>query len=186
VRTFIALELSPETRAALGKIAADLKPVIGRMTWVKPESMHLTLKFLGEVDEGRADEIGARLKRICSEAKPFGFDIVGLGCFPNPFRPRVIWAGIVGDIAPARELQNRIDSELEPLGFEPERRGFSPHVTLARVKGGIDVGVLKNAIEENSGRCFGSERITEVVFMRSRLLPEGAVYTPLARFELGR
>ena len=180
------MELSQETRSALGGLIGELKPGLGRVTWVRPERMHLTVKFLGEIDEGLVDRIDEKLKRICGEAQPFGFDIAGIGCFPNPSRPRVIWAGIEGDIEPARELQRRIDTELEHLGFEHDARGFSPHVTLGRVKGSINRGALHAAIESNREREFGSDRIEEVILMRSKLLPEGPQYTPLARFDIGK
>lgn len=185
MRTFIAIELSQETRLALGRLIGELKPELGRVTWVRPERMHLTLKFLGEIDEGLVERIAEKLKRICGEAQPFAFDVAGMGCFPNPSRPRVVWAGIVGNTAPASELQRRIDVELEHLGFEPDARGFSPHVTMGRVKGSINRNALSAAIESNRERQLGSELIEEIVFMRSKLLPEGPVYTPLARLELG-
>ena len=186
MRTFIALELSEGTREALSRVAEGLKPGLGRVTWVKPDRMHLTLKFLGEIDQESAGPICERLEEVCLTAAPFSLAVVGIGCFPNPRRPRVIWAGLEGDVEPARHLQREIDTALSPLGFEREQRPFSPHITLGRVRGAIKQGLLSEAIEAGSGRRFGEETIDEVTFMRSRLEPGGPIYTPIARFRLGQ
>ena len=185
MRTFIALEISQSTREALGNLAAGLKPRLGRISWVKPGRMHLTLKFLGEIEENLAGPIGDGLEEICAARAPFSLEVRGLGCFPNPRRPRVIWAGLQGDIERAGELQRAIDRRLEQLGFAPENKPFSPHVTLGRVKGDVRVGELQRALEEYSNSEFGIENFDQVMLMRSQLRPEGPVYTPLGQYPMG-
>ena len=184
MRTFIALEISQSTRSALASVAAQLKPRLGRISWVKPDRMHLTIKFLGEIEEKLAGLIGENLEQVCAAAKPFALEVVGLGCFPNPRRPRVVWAGLEGDIDRARELQRAVDACLKPLGFSPEKRPFSPHVTLGRVKGDVRAAELQQAIEQHAGTLFGTEGFSEVVLMRSQLRPQGPIYTPLGRYPL--
>ncbi len=184
MRAFIALELSAQLRSELGRLVERLRPGLGKVGWVKPDKMHLTLKFLGEIDEGRADLIAEGLRQACGRLPQFSFEAVGIGCFPSARRPRVVWAGIEGEIERARELQRGVDAALAPLGFEPEGRPFSPHITLGRARGPVRSDLLEAAIDGHKGVRFGGQRVTEAVLMRSRLRPGGPIYTPLARAEL--
>jgi 2'-5' RNA ligase len=185
MRTFVALELSEETRANVGRLAAEVAPGMGKVTWVKADRMHLTLKFLGEIEEKAAPRIVERLKEACREAGPISFSVSGVGCFPNPRRAKVVWVGLVGATEPPAELQRRIDDALSGLGFEREGRPFSPHITIGRVRGPIRTERLEEVIRRYAGHEFGSEAIHEIVFMQSQLRPGGPVYTPIARIPLG-
>ena len=184
MRTFVAIELSEKTRAAIGSLVSAVSHGLGKITWVKPDRMHLTLKFLGEIEEKLCVPITGALGEVCSCAAPFSFTVSGMGCFPGPSRPRVIWVGLTGNLEPLERLYRDIDRALSSLGFEREKRRFSPHITIGRVRGAVIGQRLEGIIKERSGECFGTEEVRDVVFMQSRLRPQGPIYTPLARLPL--
>lgn len=184
MRTFIAIGLSRETRSAIADLTAEIPSNLGKITWVRPDRMHLTLKFLGEIKERLREPVAARLAEACGASKSFSFDLKSIGCFPGARRPRVIWVGLEGNLKPLLNLQRKIDESLAELGFEPEKRRFSPHITLGRVRGPINSGLLETVIRENEGRPLGREAVREIVFMKSVLSPQGPAYTPLARVPL--
>lgn len=185
MRTFIAFELSLNTRMELSRLVNDLRPGLGRITWVKPERMHLTLKFLGEIDEHLVAPISERLTEVCASQQPVSLEAVGLGCFPNARRPRVVWVGLEGDLDGARRIQKAIDIALKDFGFQPEEREFKPHITLGRVRGPVKTELLSTEINARAGFVFGAETLSEIAFMRSVLRPEGPLYTPLIKARLG-
>jgi 2'-5' RNA ligase len=189
LRAFIAVELDGALHAALDKVQRRLRaePISGFVRWVAPESIHLTLKFLGEMDAARTPHVLAAMKSACSGIAPFELVITGAGCFPNFQRPNVVWAGLIGHVQQATQLAQRIESECAKLGFEPEERPFSPHLTLGRVKRDIapferrQVGDLIRRLD--IGRV-GLIRANTVHLMRSELKPTGAIYTSLGHVEL--
>lgn len=134
MRTFIAIPLSDQIHLSLGQLQSQLKFRFGSsVSWTDPRSIHLTLKFLGEVSEGRIAEISKALDDACRNSCSFEFLSGGLGCYPNIRNPRVIWVGIQAD-ARLKELQKNIENACENLGYAREERPFSPHLTLGRVK----------------------------------------------------
>ncbi len=149
------------------------------MKWVRPENIHVSLKFLGDVDEARAGELQSALQRAAgagSEPRPLALQITGFGVFPDYRRPHVLWAGVTPD--PALELlQNRVEQEFAPLGFPSEGRPFRPHVTLARTNrdarprdfAGLETEFAKLSFDE-------AVSIGELDLMHSTLRPEGPVY----------
>lgn len=185
MRTFIALELSRESQEALGRLIEEVRPELGRLSWVKPENMHLTLKFLGEVAEESIEGIKEALSRIAEEHSKIRYRILGLGCFPNARRPRVLWAGMKGEIEKAAALQAAVEEALSRLGFQKENRRFSPHITVARIKGYIDSQQLSSVLGRYGAKLIGRESGGIIALMKSELRPGGAVYTRLAAFELG-
>lgn len=186
MRTFIALELSQESKESLGRVIEDVRPELGRLSWVKPENLHLTLKFLGEVAEERLEGIKDVLSRIAGEHSHFSYRIVGLGCFPNARRPRVLWAGMKGEIDKAEALYAAVDEKLGRLGFPREKRRFSLHITLARIKGFIRTERLSEVLKRNGSKLISEESGGIIALMKSELRPGGAVYTRLASFRLGK
>jgi 2'-5' RNA ligase len=185
IRTFVAIELDHAFKVALGQVQARLKSSrvsrIGR--WVSPDSIHLTLKFMGNVPVEQVEEIGQAVDRACESFAPFHISLAGLGCFPNARRPRVIWIGIGGDSETLARLQHSVDSELNRIGFKPERRSFKPHLTLARIR-----DKARPSEREEMGMLISAEQVAttvsmtvrEVSLMRSDLKPSGAVYSRLA------
>ncbi|MBC7263082.1 MAG: RNA 2',3'-cyclic phosphodiesterase [Chloroflexi bacterium] len=189
IRTFVAIELSDDLCAALRRMQATLKAnkeaQIGR--WVAPESIHLTLQFLGNVGLNRLAEIQAAIERGCTGHTPFDIELGGLGCFPNTRQPNVVWVGLAGDLESLQSLQHDVEQQLAALGFRPEDRPFKPHLTLARVRKDVSKAerAALGALVERTP-CTESARMTvrQVSLMRSDLRPTGAVYTRLFAAEL--
>ena len=135
IRSFIAIELSPEIRQSLARLQEKLKAAGNPpVRWVDPANIHLTLKFLGDIDSGITGRITAALEAAARDTHPCSIEVSGLGVFPNPRRVQVVWVGLTGEMEKLNRLQKSIEDGLMPLGFPPEGRAFSPHLTLARVK----------------------------------------------------
>jgi 2'-5' RNA ligase len=187
-RIFIAIELSSEVRRWLAKARSVLESGMppGAVRWVDPQGIHLTLKFLGETQVRRMGEISGAMEKAAQGSPSFKLIIEGLGCFPDTARPRVIWAGVrsgpvLGD------LQKRLEQDLERIGFPVERRAFSPHLTLGRVKDGATGVRLKEigrAVEAASVESTAGMDVKDVCLFRSVLQPGGAAYTVIHRAAL--
>jgi len=188
LRTFVAVPLSDGARQRLGRLSDDLRAALGRaggkFSFVRPEAMHLTLKFLGDVERSRVPEIAAAVQEAVSPFRTFGFDLAEVGFFGSPRRPRVIWLGVQEPGGTLEGLAGAVDRALSAvLGFPPERRPFRAHLTLARVKKPPQ-GDLGRLLEPLRGRGAGTETAGEVVLYRSELQPTGALHTALARAEM--
>jgi 2'-5' RNA ligase len=176
--------LDDAVRDALGRRIEELGRVTDGVGWVATGNLHVTLKFLGHVDEARVAEIQAALDRAVGGAAPFELGVERLGAFPTATRPRVIWAGMADGVAALGELAARVDAELARVGFEPEARAFSAHVTLGRVREPRRNPGLTAAIEKGASERFGTVRVDRVSLMRSDLSPRGARYTELSSHPL--
>jgi len=186
IRAFIAIELSGELKEMLARTGRDLATRIppAAVRWVKPAAMHLTLQFLGDTPAGRLDAVTRAIEAATLGVPPITMTTGGLGCFPNLRRPRVVWVGIVEPSGHLAQLKHAIDRELEPLGFKPERRPFSPHLTLGRVHkraGREDARRLGHVIESTALADVGRMTAQAVRLIRSDLRPSGPIYTVLAR-----
>jgi 2'-5' RNA ligase len=155
------------------------------VAWVAPDNLHLTVKFLGGVEPGQVEAVTAALRATVSATPPFELAIAGLGAFPTASRPRVIWAGVSGGREPVCRLAGEVEAALEPLGFAPESRPFSPHLTLGRIREPRPDRRLAALIARGAGRAFGDLRVTSVSLMRSVLGPGGPRYSELAAVALG-
>ena len=177
MRLFVALELPAAVRENLGALLKALRAVSPQTRWVRPENLHLTLKFIGEVPETEFAVIRNALAAARSD-QPVALEFRGLGFFPNEKRPRVFWAGI--EASPnLKTLAAEIDRAMEKLGIPCEQRPFSPHLTLARFEPPELPEKLRSAIEENAAREFGSFRTNQYQLIESKLKPSGAEYTTL-------
>ena len=190
IRTFIAIELSQDLKDGLGRLQARLKRQVPERSvrWVRPDAIHLTLKFLGNVPTPRLTSISRAVETACHSFDQFTLELVGLGCFPNPRRPRVVWVGVREPTGTLARLEKAVENELAGLGFEPEGRSFKPHLTLGRVQrkvGRSDRERLGELIAESNVGLLGDMTVTSVNVMRSDLRPSGAVYTALAYVPLG-
>jgi len=185
VRLFVALEIPDTVRdnlAAQIKEMLDLstKVVDKRPRWVRPENLHVTLKFIGEVSPAKLDSIRSALSAIRSDA-PVDLKFHGLGFFPNENYPRVLWAGLDATTN-LTTLAGDIDGALESQGVARERRAFTPHLTLARIEPPGLHERLRAVIQDNRAREFGSFQTREFYLIESKLKPSGAEYTTLASF----
>jgi 2'-5' RNA ligase len=189
VRLFVALEIPSAVRENLDALinelrAADASSSKNKARWVRTENLHVTLKFIGNVDAGKLDAIRAALAEVCSGGA-VELHFRGLGFFPNEKRPRVLWAGI--EASPNLvTLAADIDARLEKLGIPHETREFSPHLTLARFDPpGISEKLCAAALE-NAAREFGAVRTGEFHLFESKTRPTGAEYTRLSSFSFAK
>jgi len=187
VRLFVALEIPAAVRdnlAAQIKELRDLPAPLAdkRLRWVRPENLHVTLKFIGEVEAAKLDGIRSALAAIGLDA-PIGLDFRGLGFFPDEKYPRVLWVGLnaTGNLA---VLAREVDRALEGQGIARDERAFTPHLTLARFEPRGLHEKMRTAIQKNSEREFGAFEAREFHLIQSKLKPSGAEYTFLAAFPL--
>jgi 2'-5' RNA ligase len=187
IRAFIAVELSTEIKAELDRIASVLKsqsPTPAK--WVNPESIHLTLKFLGDVAPDRIAGILDAVQRGVDGIPSFQVRLSGLGVFPNPVRTQVVWVGLSENTDRLEQLQRNIETEMEKQGFPRENRRFSPHLTLARVRNHATPNERKRlgVLVTNTPFTGGTISVDSVDLMKSQLTRQGALYTCLSSIRL--
>jgi 2'-5' RNA ligase len=176
--------LPPPLQERLAETAAPLRSIAAGVSWVSAANYHLTVKFLGDVDGERVGEIAAALGAAVAGRESFDLALRGLGAFPNPVRPRVIWAGVSAGAADLAALAGAVEERLSAIGFPPGTRDFSAHVTLGRVREPRRNTALVEALARVGDVELGSMRVDRVVLMQSRLSPNGARYTELAALPL--
>jgi 2'-5' RNA ligase len=185
VRLFVALEIPAAVRDNLATLLTELRVISQqsadkRPRWVRPENLHVTLKFIGEVSHPKLDDIRGALSTVHSD-HPVTLDFRGLGFFPDKKHPRVFWAGM--DASPnLKPLAAGIEQSLEKLGIPREQRPFTPHLTLARFQPPGVSEKLRAAIQKNIARDFGSLRTNKFHLIESKLKASGAEYTTLQSF----
>lgn len=190
IRTFVAVKLDDPLCQKLNPVVDSLRARMPTRSvrWVATDKIHLTLKFLGDIGPSQVAAIAEALSGPIRRAQPFHFELSGLGCFPNAGRPRVLWVGIQDPAHQLRRLYEAVDVALADLGFERERRAFSPHLTLGRVRNetrGSDLREVGQIITSTHPGVIGRQEVTAVRLFKSDLQPGGAVYTSLAEFPLG-
>jgi 2'-5' RNA ligase len=188
-RTFIAVELDEELRDNLGRLQDRLADQVAprSVRWVRPEGIHLTLKFLGDTTVDQVDEVKAALAQAAAGVGPFSFTVTGLGCFPNARQPRVVWVGIQELTGALVRLRDAVEDHVAPLGFPTERRRFSPHLTLGRVQrraSKSEVREIGQVVASSTVGLVDEMTVTSVSYIRSELKPGGAVYTTLSEAPL--
>ena len=178
IRAFVAVDLEPQTVQKIAEAIVRLRPRIPGIRWLPPANFHLTLKFLGDIDEAKVEPIAAALERDLCPFSCFTINAKGLGVFPDLKRPRILWVGLIGGELNA--LASRVEKALFPFGFAAERRAFAPHLTVGRWRQ-FDGSPkeLGDEIEKWRGHDFGRSKIDEVILFQSVLKQEGAVYRPL-------
>ena len=183
IRIFVAIEIPENIKNGLGLLIESLRESSGdaHVRWVKPESIHLTLKFIGDLSPGSVSKVTENLEKSAVKRSRFEITVGGLGCFPNWNKPRVVWVGISEDSGELASLQKEIDLALEPLEIMPETRPYHAHLTVGRVKTPGDIG--KRFSEKEIG-AIGHVQVDEFCLIRSDLRSDGAVYTNLATFTL--
>jgi len=180
MRLFVALDIPESVRASLAALIPKLRVTCASARWVRIESLHVTLKFIGEASQEKAEAIKAALATVPSRS-PIIMNFRGLGFFPNARRPRVLWAGIEAGSGLAA-LAAAVETSLDQLGIRPEDRAFSPHLTLARFDTPRGLDALHAAIDKTGQAEFGGATATEFHLYQSVLKPGGAEYTRLATF----
>ena len=183
MRTFIAIEIPEEIKKVLVHIEDHLKYAQADVKWVRPETIHLTLKFLGEVTDEKRGEIEKALDEIARSVKPFELTVKEIGTFPYIEHPRVVWVGLDKGATETIGLANRIEEALAAIGFAKEDRPFSPHITIGRVRSPINKDKLKEKILSASNTIHLSEvtphRVASIILFRSTLTPQGPIHTKI-------
>lgn len=177
MRTFIAIELSDAVRDTLLGFLREIRHFDAPVRWIRPEGMHLTLKFLGEVPFDKVAAIRSILDDVTALHTSFSLEFSGTGTFPSNTRaPRVIWAGITRS-QPMEALYKDLEDGLETIGFSRERRRFHPHLTLGRVKAPRNLEALLDFLHRNDRASFGTMQAGSVILFKSVLKPTGAEYS---------
>jgi len=179
IRTFIAIELSDEIRAEIARIEDILKEEDADIRWVRPENVHLTLKFLGNVEAERIAKVEEGVRIAVQECPPFELVLSGAGAFPNLRRPRVIWVGVREDGEILRRVYRNTQHELLRRRFPKEKKRFSPHLTVGRVRSPRGIERVAEAFQRLEVAPL-EMTVEEIAVMRSDLYPTGPVYIPLA------
>jgi 2'-5' RNA ligase len=180
-RAFISVDLPPLPR--IEALARDLHAASRDLKVVSVEHLHLTLKFLGETEEGLVPEIVSAMRETSASIPPFTVRVHGTGAFPSLARPSVLWVGLQG-AEPLARMAKSLDADLAALGFEPERRPWSPHITLARVRGGRRLDTVPALLRAHETDDFGEARVEELRLKKSVLQPGGPEYTTVEAVRL--
>lgn len=185
VRSFICIELPDEVKSEIAQFQARFKGEPASVSWTKPENVHLTLKFLGDVEEERLAEVHRILVEVAACFSPFELAASGCGVFPSERNPRVLWIGVREDEGHLQRLARAVEDAMAGLGFAREDRPFQAHLTIGRVRTAAGARELARKLiaQSFSSRPFRADRIT---LMRSDLRPSGAIYTPLHIIPLSR
>jgi 2'-5' RNA ligase len=187
IRCFIAIELPEEVKAALSRLQAKLKSGEFPVKWVDPYSIHLTLNFLGNVNADMTGPITEAIKEGTEGIPALQLEIKDLGVFPNPRRVQVVWVGVSGDIDKLLQLQKGLETNLAKLGFAPEARAFTPHLTLGRVRERASPEERQKLGELIGSTKFETEHtfnVNSLNLMRSQLTREGAIYSQISSVKL--
>lgn len=188
LRAFIAIEIPLEIKQAISRQTASLRQSSGRaIRWVSMENIHLTLKFLGEVSSANLELMAQSVRAECTHSAPFSIAVEGLGCFPNVRRPRVLWIGLSAPPA-LIHLQHQIETSATRLGYPPDEKPFSPHLTIGRVReqaSAAELQTLRLLLEQTHLPSLGTFSVDEICFYKSDLKPEGPVYTRISTIRLG-
>ena len=190
IRAFIAIELPNEVKASLSTLLNKIKPGHERaVKWVDPKSIHLTLKFLGNIPENKVVDITKSITNATTDIQPFSLIMQDLGAFPNLRSPRVAWVGVGGDVESVIKMHRNIDRAIAPLGFHPEKRDFSPHLTLGRVRDKAtykERSDLGKTIESTKMKNPTPFSVNQVSLMQSTLTRSGAIYDQIATIALDK
>ncbi len=181
-RTFIAIALSPEALASLADYTRQLRarPEGQACRWADLDTVHLTLRFLGDVDAARLYQVYKASDQAARQGAPFSLDITGLGCFPNTRQPRIVWAGVGQGSNNLETLARDLERKVQSIGFEPERRPYHPHITLGRARRGAprdQIASLGQVIAGWPKETVATLDVREIIVFGSELTPAGPIHT---------
>ena len=186
MRAFIAIELPESIRTRLGDLSARLRKYTGKASWVRPDRLHLTLRFLGEISGEQVKTLSENMTQTCGEVDAFTLTCEELGAFPNLRRPSVIWAGI-GPLEPdLARVQAASEAGARAAGLPAEPKRFHPHITLARIKDPRNASPLVDAVDSAGTFHAGAFTVSHVALFSSELTPRGPIYTRIREFPMKR
>jgi RNA 2',3'-cyclic 3'-phosphodiesterase len=184
IRAFLAVDLPDTYRVGLATVQDYLKKSGADVRWTAVAGIHLTLKFFGEIDEDQVDTLAAAAADITCATPPFTLNVQGVGTFPGARNPRVIWLGLSGQTETLAVMVRNLEQAFAPLGFSPEKRSFTAHLTLGRVRSSQGREALGRALQTVTLPDFPELLVDQLVLFRSTLRPQGALYTPLRQIAL--
>ncbi len=184
IRTFIALELEPSLQQALGHIQETLKKTGADVKWVRPTDIHLTLKFLGDTPSHQLDSIAQTIRSITEQSSSYPLELTKIGAFPTIEHPRVVWIGVEEGKEETKKIAHSLEEKLQGIGFKKEDRGFEPHVTIGRVRSGLNRMALFKALKEFQIEAAMNQKANRITLFKSTLTSQGPIYETLGRFDL--
>lgn len=185
-RTFIAVEIDEEIRGRLVALQESLSRVVSGVKWVERENLHVTLLFLGEVDDREIPKVCRIVQDGLAEQKPFPLSVESLGCFGNARRPRTLWVGVGDGADELVAIHDRLEIPMQDLGYRREERRYQPHITLGRVKGDHPSNELPAELAKREDWSAGTQEVSEILVMGSELTRDGPQYTVLGRGKMQR
>ena len=184
MRTFIALPLNEKLRQSLSALQSELKTVSTGIRWVTPQNIHLTLLFLGDISEDMVIPLSKTLDMVGNDNAPYAIDVSGIGFFGKARSPRVIWAGLHGELHHITVMQEQIVAAVQAVGCQYDKKPFKPHLTIGRVRSASQVKDLVAAIDSKKNIPLGTLDIQCVLLMKSDLTPQGPVHSVLHKSSL--
>ena len=184
MRLFVAIELDEANRSRLAKLHGSLERKCPGVRWVQEHQLHMTVKFLGDVPDGQVPDVSAALELAGSSAKPFAMDLQGAGCFPPRGSVRIVWSGATETSGALIQCVAAAEEELESLGFPRERKPFSPHITIGRVRSDDSNGRIRSAVDAAAYENM-AQTVKSLTLMSSVLSPKGPAYSVVGRANLG-
>ncbi len=185
LRTFLALPLDETIIEKLVEVQRSLASAGARVRWVKPENLHLTIKFLGDVTDEQLSDVCQAAEESARRVEPFKFSVVRVESVPPTGAMRMVWVGIDEQTGRLEKLHELLEESYAAMGFSKENRSFRPHLTLGRVKGGRNVKQLREAVSEIEETDFGIASVNKLIVFSSKLTPDGPVYSPMATVNFG-
>lgn len=184
MRSFVAIDIGEEIRREISSLTSSLKRTQADVKWVNVQGMHLTLKFLGEIEtEKMLPSIETIVSDVVSRHSSFIIGVRGTGVFPDPRRPRVLWVGIEENKSLSL-LQQDVEKNLAGLGFDEEKREFKPHLTIGRVRSNNNLSPALAELDKQKDRFFGKANVDRLILFESILKPQGAEYRAIREFKL--
>ena len=185
IRCFLAFELPEDIKAIVTRVSGEIGKSALDVRWVRPEFIHVTVVFLGDIESEQVALMGEALRVVCLNHSPFTISLKPMGCFPNSRNPRVVWLGIDGDLDRMSRFRDDLQQALLPFGIKEEERAFRPHLTLGRFKKpGKRPMELEQLLAKYRDLSSPACALGELVLFRSDLKPGGAVYTKMASWPL--
>jgi 2'-5' RNA ligase len=185
IRSFLAFELPDDIKTIVARVSGEIRKSSLDVRWVRPEFIHLTVVFIGDIESEQIPSMGESLSGVCSQHSPFTISLKPMGCFSNIRNPRVIWLGIDGDLERMSRFRDDLQHALSRFGIKEEQRAFKPHLTLGRFKKpGKRQTELEQLLAKYRELSSPVRTLSELVLFRSDLKPGGAVYTKILSWPL--
>jgi 2'-5' RNA ligase len=184
MRTFVSIEIPDDIKKKISELIEKAKLHLTPVKWVENKNLHVTLKFVGQVEDEKIMSITDCVKESIKGTKPFTLSFAGMGLFPNAEHPSVLWVGISKGSDKAKDLAEKIECRITKEGYRGEEKDFTAHLTIGRIKEKIDIDSLSKFVQKNGNVDLGSIKVDHVSVMKSTLRPAGPVYDEIEKITL--